>query len=349
MELAERIRTAKGEEPVDLLLTNARLVNVFSGEIHDASIAVKGDTVVGFGEYDARTTVDLEGRTVTPGFIDGHLHLESSMMALPEFAKRVVPLGTTTVVADPHEIANVAGLAGIRYMLDSSEGLPLRVFLMFPSCVPATPFETSGAELLSGDMEEFKDNPRILGLAEVMNFPGVLMGDGEVLAKLRVFDGRVIDGHAPGLVGRDLCAYVIAGIGSDHECTAAAEARDKLRAGMRIFIREGSAAKNLDALLPVVNRFNSRNCSFVTDDTDPRDIREKGHLGGIVRTAIKKGIDPVRAIQMVTINTATYFRRRDLGAALPGYKADLLVLDDLEQVSVSQVYQNGRLTAENAG
>lgn len=345
MDLAARIEIAQGKQPVDLLLKNARLVNVFSGEIHPASVAVHEGLIVGFGDYDARETVDLEGRYLAPGFIDGHLHLESSMLSVPEFARNVVPLGTTTVVADPHEIANVRGVDGIRYMLQTSEGLPLRVFLMFPSCVPATPFETSGAELFHQDMELFKDNPRVPGLAEMMNFPGVLMADPEILAKMEVFRHKVIDGHAPGLTGKGLCAYVAAGIGSDHECTTLEEAREKLRAGMRIMIREGSAAKNLDTLLPVANKYNSRNCFFVTDDTDPRDLLTKGHISRLVKMAVSKGLDPIRAIQMATVNPASYFRLAGLGAVLPGYLADMLVLEDLQEFKAIRVYHEGRLIA----
>ncbi len=346
MELPRKIAIALGEEPVDLLLENGKLVNVFSGEIHDASVAIHQGRVVGFGKYEARKTEDLQGRYICPGLIDGHLHLESSMLSIPEFARNVVPLGTTAVVADPHEIANVLGLDGIKFVLDSSEGLPLRVFVMLPSCVPATPFETSGANLSAADLEQLKDHPRVLGLAEVMNFPGVLFRDPDVLAKLAAFKGRVIDGHAPGLSGKELAAYVTAGIGSDHECTVLQEAQEKLRTGMRIMIRQGSAAQNLDELLPVVTEFNARNCFFVTDDMDPRDIEKHGHIGGLVRMAIGKGMSPIRAIQMASINTATYFRLKGLGAVLPGYSADLLILDDLSQFKVCRVYQGGRLVAE---
>jgi adenine deaminase len=348
MDLTNRIAMARGEKRVDLLLTNCRLVNVFSGEIHPVSVAIHGDRVVGFGDYDAAETVDLEGRYLTPGFVDGHLHLESSMLSIPEFARHVVPFGTTTVVADPHEIANVMGLEGIRYILRSSEGIPLRVFIMFPSCVPATPFETSGAELGPEDMQQFRDNQRVLGLAELMNFPGVVNADPSVLAKIKVFEDKVLDGHAPGLSGKELAAYLTAGVGSDHECTSSEEALEKLRMGMHIMIREGSAAKNLDALLPIVNEYNSRNCFFVTDDMDPRDITKRGHINSIVRKAIGKGLDPVRAIQMASINPATYFRLDRIGAILPGYLADMLVLDDLAEMKINRVYQAGRLVARDS-
>lgn len=347
MNTAERINAALGNEPADLLLKNGRLVNVFSGEIHPASIAIKDGLVIGFGDYEAAETVDVGGRHIAPGFIDGHLHLESTMLNIPEFAKNVVPWGTTAVVADPHEIGNVMGLKGIQYILDSSEGLPLRVFVMFPSCVPATPFETSGAELNHSDMVAYKDHPRILGLAEMMNFPGVLAMDPEIIKKIEVFHNKILDGHAPGLSGKGLAAYVAAGIGSDHECTSLDEAREKLRMGMRVMIREGSAAKNLDSLLPLVNEHNSRNCFFVTDDLDPEDLMEKGHLNSLIRIAIGKGMDPVRAIQMATLNPASYFKLRGLGAVAPGYIADLVVLEDLTDVKVGQVYHSGRLVAEN--
>ncbi|AFM26908.1 adenine deaminase [Desulfomonile tiedjei] len=349
MNTADRIAAALGNEPADLLLKNGKLVNVFSGEIHPASVAIKDGLVVGFGDYTAKETVDLDGKYICPGFIDGHLHLESSMLAIPEFARNVLPWGTTTVVADPHEIANVLGVAGIRYILDSSEGLPLRVFVMFPSCVPATPFETSGAELLHSDMEPFRDHPRILGLAEMMNFPGLIAADPEILKKIEVFRDKVLDGHAPGLSGKGLAAYVAAGIGSDHECTTVEEAREKLRMGIHIMIREGSAAKNLDSLLPLVNNLNSRNCFFVTDDLDPEDIMEKGHLNNLVRTAVGKGLDPVRAIQMASLNPASYFRLKGLGAVAPGYTADLLILKDLTDFKVLQVYHSGKLVAQDGG
>jgi adenine deaminase len=345
MELAERIGISLGQKTVDLLLKNAKLVNVLSGEVHDCSVAVHEGIVVGFGDYDAAEVIDLENRFIVPGLIDGHLHLESSMLSIPEFAANVVPLGTTTVIADPHEIANVMGVEGIRYILDSSEDLPLNVYIMFPSCVPATPFETSGADLGARDMEPFTDNNRVLGLAEMMNYPGVLFQDPEVLAKIEVFAHKILDGHAPGLGGKDLCAYVAAGIRSDHECTTLAEARQKMEAGMHIMIREGSAAKNLDNLLPLVNDHNSRNCSFVTDDLDPGDIIEKGHINRILRMAVAKGLDPVRAIQMATINTARYFRLRNLGAIAPGYLADILVMDDLKNFAIKRVFKSGRAVA----
>lgn len=347
MDLKTQIEFAAGKRPVDLLLKNGNLVNVFSGEIYTASVAIHDDRIIGLGEYEAENVVDVSGYYLTPGFIDGHLHLESSMLSIPEFARNVVPLGTTTVVADPHEIANVMGPAGIRYMLDTSQNLPLTVYVMVPSCVPATPFETSGASLTAEDMKQFLNDERVLGLAEVMNFPGVVNEDTDVLEKIRLFHGRVIDGHSPGLSGKALNAYVGTGIGSDHECTAADEAWEKLRLGMRIMIREGSAAKNLDALLPVIKSLDSRNCLFVTDDIDPADILERGHLNRILRMAVARGVDRIQAVQMATINPASYFRLRDRGAIAPGYRADVLVLEDLDDFRVAKVFTGGRLVAEN--
>ena len=347
MELADKIRIALGNEPVDLLLKNAQLVNVFAGNVHEADIAVHQGLFIGFGDYPAKKTVDLRGRYIAPGLIDGHVHLESSMLDIPEFARNVLPLGTLAVVTDPHEIANVLGIDGVRYILDSSEGLPLRVFVMFPSCVPATAFETSGAELTHLDMEVFKDHPRVLGLAEMMNYPGVLFGDPEVLAKIKVFGDKIKDGHAPGLSGKELCAYIIAGVGSDHECTTREEAEEKLRKGMRVMIREGSAAKNMETLLPLLQDNDSRNCFFVTDDLDPHDILEKGHINSLVKKAIRLGVHPVKALQMATINTASYFRLRGLGAILPGYHADFIVMDRLEDLSIVEVYAKGQKVAEH--
>lgn len=346
MNLADKIRLARGNEPVDLLLRNANLINVFAGSIHEAHIAVHDGLVIGFGDYTAKTTVDLKGRYVAPGLIDGHVHIESSMLNIPEFARKVLPLGTLAVVTDPHEIANVLGIDGIKYILDSSEGLALRVFVMFPSCVPATAFETSGAQLTHLDMEKFRDHERIKGLAEMMNYPGVLCCDPEVIAKLEVFQHKVKDGHAPGLSGKDLCAYIIAGIESDHECTSLEEAKEKLQKGMYIMIREGSAAKNLETLLPLIKDHDSRHCLFVTDDLDPHDILDKGHINSLVKKAIHLGVHPIKAFQMATINTAAYFRLKGLGAVLPGYHADFIVLENLEDVSIVEVYSKGKKIAE---
>lgn len=340
------IAVARGEEPADLWLKNAQVVNVLSAEIHPADVAIYGGHVVGFGQYEARQTIDLEGRYLCPGFIDGHVHLESSMVQPSEFARAVVPHGTTTVVTDPHEIANVLGLDGVRYILEASEGLPLTVYVMLPSCVPATHMETAGAELSAADLATLLDHPRVLGLAEMMNFPGVLFRVPEVLEKIGIAGQRPVDGHAPGLSGKDLNAYVAAGVHSDHECTTLDEAREKLRRGMHIFIREGTTARNLRDLLPLVTPANARRCSFVTDDRHPEDLLSEGHIDDLVRKAVAQGLDPVIAVQIASINTAEYFGLRNVGAIAPGYRADLLVVDDLERFSVAQVFTAGQLVAE---
>jgi adenine deaminase len=268
------------------------------------------------------------------------------MVTVPEFARAVVPRGTTAVVTDPHEIANVLGVPGITYMLDSSEGLPLRVFAMASSCVPATDMETSGAQLDASDLEGLFRHPRVIGLAEVMNFPGVFLGVPDVLAKIAAAGDRPVDGHCPGLAGPPLNAYVAAGIGSDHECTQLEEAREKLRRGMHIFIREGTTARNLQALLPLVTPGNSAFCSFCTDDRHPEDLVEEGHIDALIRMALTAGLDPVTAVQMATINTANYFGLRGLGMVAPGYRADLLVFDDFENFQARKVFADGRLVAE---
>jgi len=341
------IAVARGEEPADLLLKNGRLVNVLSGEVHPARVAIVDGRVAGWGgDYRARRVVDLAGRFICPGFIDAHVHLESSMVSPAEFARAVLPHGTTAVVCDPHEIANVLGLAGVQYILDASAGLPLTVYVMAPSCVPATDMETAGAALDAADITQILAYDRVLGLAEMMNYPGVLFRVPSVLAKIEAAAGRPVDGHAPGLSGKDLNAYLAAGIGSDHECTDPDEAREKLGRGMHIFIREGTTARNLHSLLPLVTPANARFCHFCTDDRHPDTLLTEGHVDDIVRQAIAGGLDPVLAIQMASINTALYFGLRQTGAVAPGYRADLLVLDDLERVQVAQVYAAGQLVAE---
>ena len=350
LPLNEVIRCARGEEKADLLLKNGRVVNVFTGEVLQADVAVAGGLIVGVGEgYEAHETIDLGGRIVCPGFIDGHLHIESTMLTPYQFARAVVPRGTTAVVCDPHEIANVLGLAGIHYMLDASEELPLTVFAMASSCVPATHLETTGASLSADDLATLFDHPRVLGLAEMMNFPGVLFGVPDVLAKLEMAHARgvPIDGHSPGLTGHDLQAYVAAGIRSDHECTQLEEAREKLRAGMYLLIREGTTEHNLAELLPVVTPDNARRCILVSDDRHPADLMDEGHMDYSIRLAVRQGLNPVTAIQMVTLNAAERFRLWDRGAVAPGYRADLAILDNLENLNVEMVFSGGRLVAEN--
>lgn len=345
--IIELIKTARGLSRADLFVKNCKIINVYSGEIVSSSFAVKNGLIVGFGEYEAEEVIDLRGRWVCPGLIDGHVHIESSMLTPEEYAKVVLPKGTTTVISDPHEIANVSGLAGIDYMLKASENLPLNVFVMLPSCVPATNMETSGAILTAEDLKQFIEHPRVLGLAELMNFPGVLNFDTDILKKIQLAKKKRIDGHAPGLEGRDLSAYVLAGVGTDHECTTPKEALLKLRLGMRIMIRQGSAAQNLDDLLPFITSANSRRCIFVSDDRHPKDLIQQGHIDYMIRRAIKKGIEPVTAIQMATLNTAEWFGLTDLGAIAPGFRADFVVLDDLENFEVNEVYHGGTKAAEH--
>ncbi len=341
------IEAARGLTKADMVFRNGKLINVFTGEIIPSSFAVKDGFILGFGEYQAEAEVDLAGKWVCPGLIDGHVHIESSMLTPGEFARAVLPHGTTTVVIDPHEIANVCGAAGINYMLEASADLPLRVYVMLPSCVPATKMETAGAELGAGELAAFIDHPRVLGLGELMDFPAVLQAEERMLEKLALGSKKRIDGHAPGVSGPDLAAYVLAGAGSDHECTKPEEALERLRLGMRVMLREGSAARNLRDLLPAVTPENARRCIFVTDDRHPKDLLQEGHIDFLVRTAIAAGINPIRAIQMATLNTAEWFGLRDVGALVPGFRADFLILEDLERFEVSVVYQGGRKVAEH--
>jgi adenine deaminase len=342
------IQAARGDRPVDVLFRNARLVNVFVGAVEKTAIAVAEGHVVGLGDYDAVTEVDLEERLVAPGFIDAHVHIESAMVGPAAFARAVVPHGTTTVVADPHEIANVLGANGIAYMLAASAGCSLNSFFALPSCVPATAMETAGARLGVVALKPLMGHARIVALAEMMNFPGVIHGDQEVLAKIQAMQaaGKPVDGHAPGLSGRLLNAYLAAGIASDHECTTAQEAREKLGAGMYIMVREGTAARNLDELLPVVTPQHARRMMWCTDDRHPHDLLAEGHIDSMVRRAVQSGLDPIIAIQMATLNPADYFGLSGVGALGPGRRADMVVLDDLHDPVVRQVYHGGRLVAE---
>jgi len=331
------------------VLKNVRILDVFTGEIlAPSNLAIADSLIVGWGDYEGREEVDLEGRIVVPGLIDGHVHLESSMVTPGQFARAVVPRGTTAVVADPHEIANVCGNKGLEYILQVTENLPLKVYISVPSCVPATSMEDNGATIDSRDVARWILHPRIVGLGEVMNVPAVLRGDSDMLAKLEITRnaGKVIDGHAPGLAGKGLMHYRTFGVGSDHECTSATEAREKLQIGFRLMLREGTAAKNLLDLLPTVSPENLRYCMLVTDDRHPGDLLEEGHLDHLVRLAVKSGFDAVSAIRMATINTAEYFSLKGIGAIAPGYRADIVVLDDLNNFSVARVYCNGRLAAK---
>jgi adenine deaminase len=343
----ELLRFARGDEPAELLLENGRVVNVHTGEIQTTNVAIVRSRIVGIGDYQAHESIDLEGAFVAPGFIDAHVHIESSLVPPAEFARAVVPRGTTTVVTDPHEIANVLGLDGIRFMFENAKRGPLSMYVMASSCVPATGMETNGATLKSYDLAPFRADPWVLGLAEVMNFPGVVHADDEMLEKLDAFEGLVIDGHCPGLSGKELVAYVAAGIHSDHECTTIEEALEKLRLGMTIFIREASNARNLKTLLPMVTLENHHRICLCTDDRQPADLLDEGHIDFMVRTAIEEGIDPIVAIRMATCNTANYFRLHDRGAIAPGRRADLIVFNDLRAPQPHLVLRGGAIVARD--
>jgi adenine deaminase len=348
MERARLIEIARGDRAAALLLKNANLVNVFTGEVYLTDIAIRRSRIVGLGEgYEAEQVIDLGGRFVAPGYIDAHVHIESSLCTPHEFANAVIPRGVTSVVTDPHEIANVLGLEGISFMLEQAKYGLLSIYVMVPSCVPATHMETAGSKLDAHDIEHLRNNPWVLGLAEVMNFPGVVLADQGIMDKLEAFQGMVIDGHCPGLTGKSLNAYAAAGIGSDHECTTVEEAREKLRLGMTVFIREATNAHNLHALLPVVTAGNHHRVCFCTDDRQPTDLLDEGSIDYIVREAIRAGLNPIHAIQMGTINPARYFGLNDRGAVAPGRQADLFTFSDLDNPVPEQVYRGGHLVAEN--
>ncbi len=337
---------AKGELPADLLLANACVVNVFTGEVEPGNVAICGNRIAGVGDYQqAKEVVDLAGSFLAPALIDGHTHVESSMLDIGQYARAVVPRGTLGIVTDLHEIANVCGLEGIRYVLGRARRLPLDVFVMAPSCVPATNLETSGAGLGVEDIRRVLGWRGVIGLGEVMNFPGVIGGEPEVLKKISLAQGRAIDGHAPGVSGKNLAAYIAAGIRSDHESVSLDEAREKLGRGMYVMIREGSSEKNLDALLPLVTDRTYRRCLLVVDDRSCADLLRDGDIDAVVRKAIGRGLEPVRAVQLATINPAEYFRLDGLGAVAPGYMANLITLGSLNDFLVDRVFFRGRLVA----
>ena len=345
-QLQHKLSVARGERPAELLFQNAQLVNVLSGEIHPADVAVDDGRVIGFGDYEAKRVLDLAGAYLAPSLIDGHFHVESSMLTAPEFARAVVPHGTGAVVIDPHEYANVLGLDGIRYVLESTKNLPVDFFVMLPSCVPATPLETAGARITADDLKLMIADERIAGIAELMNFPGVYLGVESELAKIKAGKGKNIDGHAPGLRGKNLNAYALAGVRSDHESTTIEEAREKLRLGLHILLREGSTERNLEPLLPLLNAHNTANCSYATDDKLAGDLVSEGHIDHAIRKSIAHGLSPITALQIATINTARHYRLRNFGAIAPRYWADFIVFDDLQNFSVRQTWKKGRLVAE---
>jgi adenine deaminase len=353
MDLPRLIQVARARQPADVLLKNARIVDVYGLDILEGDVALAEQRIAGIavgpqrGAYAAQEVHDLQGAYLAPGFIDAHVHIESSMVSVPEFARVVVPRGTTTVVADPHEIANVLGMSGIRYMLQAAKYNPLSVFVMASSCVPASPMESAGAEVTAYDLETLMQDNWVLGLAELMNIPGVLAGDAEVLAKISAAGRRPIDGHAPGLAGLDLNAYIAAGVNSDHECTTVAEAREKLERGMAVMLREATGARNLLDLLPLVTPRTARRCMFCTDDRTPLHLLAEGHIDSMVRRAIAAGLDPLVALQLAGLNAADYFGLKDRGAVAPGRLADLVVFDDLRAPHARLVYRHGRLVARD--
>lgn len=347
--LREQVAAATGSKKAELVLKNAQIVNVFTQSVETGDIAIEGGYIVGIGNYEGITEKDLGGAYVCPGFLDGHIHIESSMTSPGEFERAVVPHGTIAVITDPHEIANVAGTAGIRFMMQSAQKLDLDVYFMLPSCVPATDLDESGAELLARDLEPFYADEKVLGLAEMMNAFGVTHGDKgcfEKLVQARSLK-KAIDGHAPALSGKELNAYVTAGIRSDHECSDFEEAKEKFARGQWIMIRQGTAAKNLKALMGMFEDPYYQRCLLVTDDKHPGDLIRIGHIDAIIREAVSMGADPIRAIRMGTLNAAAYFGLHDMGAVAPGYKADLAVFDDLRTLNVKQVYKGGKLVAED--
>jgi adenine deaminase len=347
-DLARRLAVARGDERADLVLRGGRVLSVFTREWLETDVAIAGGYVAGLGDYDGEEIVDAKGRYVVPGFIDAHMHLESTKLLPDEFARLVLPLGTTAVVADPHEIANVLGSDGVHWLLDFCDELPLDVYFMAPSCVPASPFESPRRALNDGDLESLLRRRRVLGLAEMMNFPGVIAGDEHELSKLRLEGAEHVDGHAPGVVGKQLNAYVAAGIRSDHEALTLEEGRERLRAGVWLLIREASMARNLEALVPLVAEFGPHQIAFCTDDRDPDDIVDDGHINGMVRKAVEAGIAAEDAIVCATLNPARWHGLRHLGAVAPGYQADVLVLPELESFRPDLVFKAGQPVGEFA-
>lgn len=351
MKIENIIPVALGKVPADVVLKNCRIVNVFTGEVEEGNIALYRKRIAGIGNYtEGKKVVDLNGDYVVPGLIDAHMHIESSMVDPVEFARTVLPRGTTTIIADPHEVGNVMGISGIEYMLQYTEGVPLNIYMMIPSCAPATNMEKSGADISSIDtISLVTKHPRVLGLGEVMNYPGVISADRDLITKIEIIRHlyKKIDGHAPGLSGKALNAYVSAFIKTDHECSTKEEALEKVARGMQVLIREGSVAKNLDDLIGAVNIGNERFFSFCTDDRHPDDIIKEGHIDNMIRMAVSRGVDPIVAIRMATINTAQFYGLRSMGAIAPSYKADMVVTSSLENFFPKTVIKDSAIIAEN--
>lgn len=345
--IQKRIDLAAGRGKVELVLKNCKIVNVFSHEIGHGDIAIDSGKIIGVGDYKGHKEIDLEGKYVAPGLIDSHEHLESAMVTPAQMSRVVIPRGTTTIIADPHEIANVCGIKGIEFMMKSVAQTPLNAFFMMPSCVPATPFETSGAHLLAKDLEPWMKENNVLGIGELMDYPGVISGREDIIDKMMIAQDKIIDGHGPVIEGKELNAYMIGGVKTDHECSNVKEMKSRLDRGMYIAIREGSAARDLKTLIQGVTDATSRRCTLCTDDKNPEDILKEGHIDFSIRKAIELGCDPITAIQMATINTAECYHLRDIGAIAPGFDADLIILDDLKAFNVLQVYKKGIKVAED--
>jgi adenine deaminase len=340
------VAIARGDEPADLVIAGGSVLSVFTGEVFRADVAIANGHIVGLGEYDGLATYDASGAVIVPGFIDGHCHIESSKLNVDEFARAIVPRGTTSVVVDPHELANVLGSAGVEYVLGASKGLPLGVYVMMPSCVPASPLESPAGPLEACDFVELLSRQRVIGIAEMMNYPAAIAGQPDVLAKMALTGYRRIDGHAPGVSGKDLNAYIVSGPGSDHEATTVEEAREKLRLGMWVMIREASMIRNLIDLLPLVQSHGTENCMFVTDDREATTLLQEGHINSMVSKAVQHGLSVGDAVKLASLNVARYHGLLDLGAVAPRYQADLLVLPDLRSFEPAAVFKGGKLVAE---
>ncbi len=343
------LNIAIGVEKAELVIKNANIINVFTNEVIKGDVAIDGGIIVAIGQYSGKEEVDLKGKYLSPTFIDSHVHIESSKVTPGQFAKAVVPRGVTTIIADPHEIANVKGIEGIEYMLDESKNIPLDVYMMLPSCVPATPFESAGAVLEAEDLERVIDRERVLGMGEMMDYVGVVSGEKKVLEKIDLAGkkGKIIDGHGPMITGKELNAYVAAGIKTEHECSTVKEMVERLRLGMYIHIREGSAARNLKELIKAVNKDNLSRIMFCTDDKEPSDLLINGSIDNNIRLAIREGIDPIDCIKIASLNPAQAYGLEDKGAIAPGYRADLVVIDNLMDFNVLMVFKEGKLVAEN--
>ncbi len=347
-QLRDLIAKASGIKNSQLVLKNVNIINVFTGEIVEGDVAIDNGKIVGIGEYTGDNEIDLRGKYLSPGFIDSHVHIESSMSSPSQFARMVVPRGVTTIIADPHEIANVKGIDGIRYIIEDSKNVPLDVRIMLPSCVPATSFENAGAVLEAEDLKELLDEESVIGLGEMMNYPGVISREDKILDKLILFNDMIIDGHGPMIKRNDLNAYVIAGIKTEHECSTVEEVLNRLRLGMYILLREGSAARDLRNIIPAVNKENLRRFLFCTDDKHPEDLINEGSIDFNIKLAIKAGISPVDAIRMGTLNAAECYGLKGKGAIAPGYIADLVVIDNLDDFNILKVFKNGEIVAEDS-